>query len=173
MPEFCVSLSEFSGSEICLVDTPGFGGTEKDITIFKMLSNWLIQTYVLTVIRELRHQSLFRKKEGCDLAGVFYFHRISDDWAKFHSDHLGYFQQLYEEELGKVVFTITNWEAVDEDTGRQREKELKGIHLKYALERGASIQRFTNDYRSAIKIISLGMGEDQSKSVVGEPQHNR
>jgi len=96
---------------------------------------------------------------------------ISGHWAKFHSDHLGYFQQLYEEELGKVAFT--NWEAVDEDTGRQREKELKGIHLKYALERGASIQRFTNDYRSAIKIISLGMGEDQSKSVVGEPQHNR
>ena len=155
--EFCVSLPEFVGSEICLVDTPGFDGTEEDFTTFKMLSNWLIQMYVLTVIRELcLKRSLFRKREGRDLAGVFYFHRISDRWSKFHSEYLGYFQQLFEDELGKVVFTITKWDAVDEETGRQREEELRRVHLKYALEGGASIQRFTNNRQSAIKILSLG-----------------
>jgi len=168
MPEFCLSLSEFVGSEICLVDTPGFGGTEEDFTIFKMLSNWLIQTYVLTVIRELRlNQSLFRKKEGRDLAGVFYFHRISDHWAKIHSDHLGYFQQLCEDELGKVIFMITKWGGVDEETGRQREKELRRAHLKYALERGASIQRFTGDRQSAMETLSWMINREPDAPILG------
>ena len=161
IPEFCVSLPEFVGTEICLVDTPGFDGTEKDFTTFKMLSNWLIQMYVLAVIRQLRlNYSLFRAKGSSNLAGVLYFHRISDRWSKFHSEYLGYFQQLCEEELGKVVFTITKWEAVDEETGRRREKELKGVHLKYALERGAFIRRFTNDRQSAIEILSQVIAGD-------------
>ena len=166
MPEFCVSLPRCS--EICLVDTPGFGGIEEDFTIFKMLSNWLIQTYVLTVIRELRlNQSLFRKKEGRDLAGVFYFHRISDPWAKSHSEYLDYFQQLCEDELGKVIFMITKWGGVDEETGRQREKELRRVHLKYALERGASIQRFTGDRQSAIETLSWMINREPDAPILG------
>jgi len=182
IPEYCVSLPEFVGSEICLVDTPGFDGTEEDFTTFKMLSNWLIQMYVLTVSRELRlNQSLFRAKGSRDLAGVFYFHRISDRWSKFHSEYLDYFQQLCEDELGKVIFTITNWEAVDEETGRQQEKELRRVHLKYALDRGASIQRFTNDRQSAIEILSHIIGEDSgapppgfnATNLVRTPSSNR
>ena len=158
MPEFCVSLPEFSESEICLVDTPGFDGTKEDLTTFKMLSNWLIQLYVLTVIRELcPNQSLSRKKESRILAGVLYFHRISDSWSKFHSDYLGYFQQLCEDDLGKVIFTITKWEAVGEKIGRHREAELKRVHLRSLLEHGASIQHFMDDRRSAINILSLQM----------------
>jgi len=41
------TLPEMEDSTICLVDTPGFDDCNRpDYDIFKMLSKWIIQTYV-------------------------------------------------------------------------------------------------------------------------------
>ena len=41
------SIPEILDSDICLVDTPGFDDTNKsDVDIFKMISDWLNDTYV-------------------------------------------------------------------------------------------------------------------------------
>ena len=100
---------------------------------------------------------LNRAREGRNLAGVLYFHRISDRWAKFHAEYLNYFQKLCEGDLDKVIFITTKWHDVDNETGRRREEELKRVHLRNLLEHGASIQRFMNDRQSAINILSLRM----------------
>ena len=100
---------------------------------------------------------LIRVREGRNLAGVLYFHQISDRWAKFHSEYLDYFQELCEGDLDKVIFITTKWHDVDNETGRRREEELKRVHLRNLLEHGASIQGFMNDRQSAINILSLRM----------------
>jgi len=47
--ELRVSLPEFPGTEICFIETPGFDDSEEIyIDIFKMISEWLKQLYVLS-----------------------------------------------------------------------------------------------------------------------------
>jgi predicted GTPase len=41
-------MPEILDCDVCLVDTPGFDDTKKsDVDIFKMISDWLNDTYVL------------------------------------------------------------------------------------------------------------------------------
>ncbi len=55
--EYRISLPEFNGAEICLVDTPGFDNegmvgdmfATRDSRILNMISDWLVRLYVISV----------------------------------------------------------------------------------------------------------------------------
>ena len=62
--------------------------------------------------------------------------------------------KVFEEELGKLVFVTTMWDdvAVNEETGTERERELRE-YLLPVFNRDISIQRFVNNRQSAIEIL--------------------
>ena len=65
--EFRVPLSEFGGSEICLVDTPGFDSDVDGIGTFKEISKWWINVYVLKysgAIVTTNDHALFQEERG-------------------------------------------------------------------------------------------------------------
>jgi len=88
------------------------------------------------------------------LAGLLYFHRISDiRMSGSPLRNLGYFQQLCDNELDRVILTTTMWDEVDEETGTNREKVLQADFWKPLIDRGSSVKRFLNDSTSAFDIL--------------------
>jgi len=162
--EFKVSLPEFGGSEICFIETPGFDDSEEVyIDVFKMVSEWLKQLYVLgyySLNLSSFHPfdpSLLRYNEGRDLTGLLYFHRITDGLSGPYVKNLKDLRQLHEDESDKLIYTTTMWDIVDMTRGLRREDELKEVYLESVLNCGASIERFMNNRQSAIDILSLVM----------------
>ena len=162
--EFKVSLPDVSGSEICLVDTRGFGTEMDGIETFKKITNWWI--YMLVIYSRkysggyFNEPWLFREEGGHELVGLLYFHDIAANlWTGSYGMNLKCFQQLCEEDLTKLIFTTTMWDDVDEDEGTKWEEELKADHLRPILEGGASVQRFLNNRQSAIEILSLRVND--------------
>jgi len=68
--------------------------------------------------------------------------------------------QIFERDLGKLIFVTTMWDdvSVNEEMGTKREGELRK-HLLSTFQRDMSIQRFVNNRRSAIEILK-SMNED-------------
>ncbi|KAF9530972.1 P-loop containing nucleoside triphosphate hydrolase protein [Crepidotus variabilis] len=102
------------GTEVTLVDTPGFDDTNKsDLETLHAISEWLESKY---------------RKDVC-LTGLLYLHRITDNrMAGTPYRNLKMFGKLCggEEEVGrKVVFVSTMWDKIASEKGRAREKELK------------------------------------------------
>ena len=66
--------------------------------------------------------------------------------------------RMFEELCGKntfrnVILTTTMWDEVDEETGEDREGELKSKYWKDMLERGSTTDRFTRTRESAFNLI--------------------
>jgi predicted GTPase len=59
------SIPEILDANVCLVDTPGFDDTNRsDVDIFKKISDWLNDTYVLSTwfLSVLPHEILVTRK---------------------------------------------------------------------------------------------------------------
>ena len=88
------------------------------------------------------------------IAGLLYFHRISDNRVAGSALRgLKYFEELCGEELNVVVFTTTMWDVVLEKTGVEREKELMDKYWKPILDLGSSVKRFRRTQTSAFEVL--------------------
>ena len=100
-----------------------------------------------------------RYKQGAKLAGVLYFHRISDvRMGGISTRNFGLFRKLCGDKVLKNVIIVTNrWEEVDVKVGEKREAELAGddLFFKPVLEKGARMARHRGTAASAKKIIRL------------------
>jgi len=95
-----------------------------------------------------------RYKRRLQLKGLLYFHRISDHRVGgTSSKNLGFFKELFGTELDKVVLTTTMWDDVDEETGIEREEQLRLIYWQSMITQGSSVQRFMGDRESALEIL--------------------
>jgi len=125
-----------------LIDTPGFDDTTRsDTDILNAIATFL--------------ESLYR--DGATLAGVLYFHRISDfRMGGMSTKNFRMFRKLCGEKTLKNVIIVTNmWGQVEPEVGNAREAELKRDELffKYALEKGAQMVRHDNTSSSAQGVI--------------------
>jgi hypothetical protein len=105
-----------------------------------------------------------RYKEGIKLAGVLYFHRISDNrMSGTPVNNFKMFRKLCGDSALRNVVIVTNmWEEVSPRLGEAREAELmaKDIFFKPALKRGAQMARHENTVPSAECIVRLILNND-------------
>jgi hypothetical protein len=89
------------------------------------------------------------------LAGVIYFHRISDErWRRSDTRSFGWLRRICgESTLKNVVLTTNMWENVDSEVGATREGQLAAEFVKPALDKGAQLLRHHNTTQSAHDII--------------------
>jgi len=100
-----------------------------------------------------------RYKRGIKLAGVLYFHRISDvRMSGAPVKNFKMFQKLCGENTLQNVVIVTNmWGGVDRRVGEKREAELKGkdIFFKPVLDKRGQMARHLNTTDSARDILRL------------------
>lgn len=138
------SVPEILDSDICLVDTPGFDSTNKsEGDVLRMISDWLNNTY----------------KRRIPLAGLLYFHRITDDPITEHpisgtpSKDFRLFEKVCGKEFSKIVLTTTMWDEVEPEMGEKRESELQDTYWKSMIERGSTVKRFLFTPSSAFDVL--------------------
>jgi len=94
-------------------------------------------------------------KKRIRLAGLLYFHRISDNrMAGTPLKNLQVFEKLCGESFDRLVLTTTMWSEVDEKVGAERERELKEMYWKSMVERGSPVKRFLSTRESAFEILT-------------------
>ena len=105
-----------------------------------------------------------RYKEGIKLAGILYFHRISDNrMSGTPVKNFKMFRKLCGDSALRNVVIVTNmWEEVSPRIGEAREAELMGkdIFFKPALKKGARMARHKNIAPSAEGIVRLVFDND-------------
>lgn len=107
----------------------------------------------------LSHETLStrRYEHGAKLAGVMYFHRISDfRMTGTSKKNFGMFQKLCGEKCLQNVVIVTNmWGEVDPKVGIAREEELREEFFKSVLDKGARMVRHEGTVPSAEAIVQL------------------
>jgi hypothetical protein len=100
-----------------------------------------------------------RYKEGVTLAGVLYFHRISDfRMGGISTRNFKMFRKLCGDSTLQNVVIVTNmWGEVSTEVGEAREAELirEDIFFKPVLDKGAQMARHENTVPSAERIVRL------------------
>ena len=100
-----------------------------------------------------------RLEPGRKLAGILYFHRISDvTTGGIPSRNFGMFEKLCGEDALQNLVIVTNlWGEVDPQIGDEREAELASsdTFFKPVLDQGAQMARHGNTVDSAEEIIRL------------------
>ncbi|KAF9781312.1 hypothetical protein BJ322DRAFT_269416 [Thelephora terrestris] len=130
------------GRRVTLIDTPGFDDTTRsDTDVLNMIALFLENSY----------------KQGTKLAGVLYFHRISDfRVGGISTRNFKMFRKLCGDSTLHNVLIVTNmWGEVELRTGSDREAELmkEDIFFKPVLDKGAQMDRHLNTAGSAEHII--------------------
>ena len=97
----------------------------------------------------------FRYKRDIKLAGILYFHRITDNRvAGTPLKNLRMFEKLCgKNAFGNIILTTTMWDNIDDATGQEREKELRGLYWKSMIELGSTTVRYRNTRDSACEIL--------------------
>ncbi|KAI6039635.1 P-loop containing nucleoside triphosphate hydrolase protein, partial [Pisolithus marmoratus] len=124
------------GSNVVLVDTPGFDDTSKsDLEILESISEY---------------------KKGTLLSNILYFHRISDNcMARAPLKNLGVFQKLCgAKAMSQVVLVTTMWDEVDEVVGNERLEELKNNYWKLMIAQGSTTYCYLNTLESSSQLLS-------------------
>jgi len=128
------------GHPVVLIDTPGFNDTVMDdADILKSISAFLAMVY-----------------EGkVKLAGVIYFHRVSDErWRGSDTRSIAWLKRICGEATLRNVVIVTNmWGNVTPETGAAREQQLAAEFVKPILDRGAQLHRHHDTTESAHQII--------------------
>jgi len=90
-----------------------------------------------------------------NLAGVIYFHRISDErWRRSDTRSFGWLKRICgEPTLRNVVLATNMWGNVDPGVGADRERQLAAEFVKPALDKGAQLHRHYDTTESAHQII--------------------
>jgi hypothetical protein len=152
---------ERSDLDVLFVDTPGFDDTNKtDVEILNMIADWLKTTYVRCPFDALVDPfnllgALLSYNRNIKLAGILYFHRISDNrMAGTPLKNLRMFEKLCgKNALQNIILTTTMWDEVDERMGSLRENELKAKYWKAMIDQGSKTVRYHNTQESAWEII--------------------
>jgi hypothetical protein len=119
----------------------------------------------------------FRYKRDIKLAGILYFHRITDNRVTGTPlKNLRMFEKLCgKHALGNIILTTTMWDKVDETTGQEREMELKGQYWESMIKLGSTTARYHNTKDSAWEILDTVLRggynrhTDPTKDVKGLP----
>jgi len=146
----CTNTVQLAGAfnldnrRVLLIDTPGFDDTTRsDTDVLKMIAAFLATSY----------------ERGSTLAGVLYFHRISDfRMGGISTRNFNMFRKLCGDNTLKNVVIVTNmWGEVDPSVGEAREAELmrEDIFFKPVLDKDAQMARHANTVPSAEAIIRL------------------
>ncbi|KAF7974367.1 hypothetical protein HWV62_12330 [Athelia sp. TMB] len=77
------------------------------------------------------------------------------------------------EAMPRVVVGTTMWGDVPQQTGEQREEELKGKWWKDMIAQGCHVQRFTDSYDSAWEVIGKLGFTDKNVLVSREIVHDK
>ncbi|KAK2769812.1 hypothetical protein CKAH01_15007 [Colletotrichum kahawae] len=138
-----------------LIDTPGFDDTQRpDAEILNEIANVLAAQYAL----------------GFSLKGVVYVHRITD--IRFSGSNVKTLEIMKrvcgEKALKNVLLVTSRWNEVEEETGADREHQLRDEFWAYMLAHGSCVSRFHGDRPSAISLVSQLLMKD---SVVLRLQH--
>jgi len=104
--------------------------------------------------------SVTRYEKGVRLAGIIYFHRISDErFTGMDGRNFGVFRKLCGEQTLKNVVIMTNmWGKVTPEVGEARERELSTQFFKPAADKGAQFLRHTGTVESAHLVIRAILG---------------
>ncbi|KAF5348461.1 hypothetical protein D9756_009607 [Leucocoprinus leucothites] len=129
------------GDRVVLVDTPGFGDTDRsDMETLMLISNWLVRTY----------------KNNIKLSGIIYLHCITD----YHMAYLSVgILQLFEDLCGdhaaaRVIIVSTMWEEMDANEGNLMEDVLKNGAWRCLIERGSKVDRLNKSKtREAWRVV--------------------
>jgi len=133
---------DLDGHRVVLIDTPGFDDTvTSDTDILTMIADFLANSY----------------DQGQTLAGVLYFHRISDfKMGGTSTRNFKVFRRICGDSTLRNVVVVTNmWGEVQPEVGDAREDELKkdNAFFKPVLENGGKMARHENTISSAENII--------------------
>ena len=96
-----------------------------------------------------------RYEHCCELSGVIYIHRISDErFTGMAGRNFKMFRELCGDSTLRNVVLVTNmWGKVAQEDGEEREEELVTDFFKPVLDKGAQIARYYNTIESAHEII--------------------
>jgi len=135
------------GRRVVLIDTPGFDDTSlSDTDVLNMMASFLANSY----------------EQNKTLAGVLYFHRISDfKMTGISRRNFGMFRKLCGDDALQNVVIVTNmWGEVNAEVGNKREAELmsQDDFFKPVIEKGARMARHQNKANSAKRIIRFILG---------------
>ena len=115
----------------------------------------------------------FRYKREIKLAGILYFHRITDNRVTGTPlKNLHMFEKLCgKHALGNIILTTTMWDKIDETTGQEREMELGGQYWESMIKLGSTTARYHNTKESAWEILDkiLRGGRDQPAVLLQTP----
>ncbi|KAH7138411.1 P-loop containing nucleoside triphosphate hydrolase protein [Dendryphion nanum] len=130
------------GHNILLIDTPGFDDTNAETgTILKRIADWL---------QEYSHEKKL-------LNGLIYCHDITDSrFGGSSVKNLTLFEKLTgQDSMKNVVLLSTKWDGIDQETGEQRDQELKSTpsFWKIMLADGAKALRHNGTKTSAEKVV--------------------
>ncbi|KAI6017868.1 hypothetical protein EDC04DRAFT_3118807, partial [Pisolithus marmoratus] len=127
------------GSNVVLVDTPGFDTRGPCLDALALISNWLNSTY----------------RKSTLLSGVLYFHRISDNcMAGTPLKNPRVFQKLCgTKDMSQVVLVTTMWDEVEDWAGNESLEELKDNIWKPMIARGSTMYRHLNTAESSIQLL--------------------
>ena len=64
------------------------------------------------------------------------------------------FEKLCGNDFKGIVLTTSMWDEEDEQSGSERERELKDVYWRSMIERGSSVKRFLFSRKSAFEILS-------------------
>jgi hypothetical protein len=97
----------------------------------------------------------FRYKRDIKLAGILYFHRITDNRAAGTPlKNLRMFEKLCgKNAFGNIILTTTMWDHIDDETGQLREKELEAQYWESMMKLGSTTVRYHNTMNSAREIL--------------------
>jgi hypothetical protein len=128
-------------TEFCLIDTPGFGNSERDDTdVLRGLTNWL---------------SMY-SSDDITLTGIIYLHRISDVRFRVAAmKNLRLFKKFCgKDSLESVVLATTFWSNVDKQTAL-KEQQLKTEQNFWGglIARGSKLFRQDDGILSGKRII--------------------
>jgi len=147
---------ELEGRRVVLVDTPGFDDTKrKDTDILKTIIDYLANRYATTITYQSRLTIYYSYHSGKKLAGVLYFHRISDvRMSGISRRNFEFFRQLCGDDTLKNVSLVTNmWGDVSRELAEDRESQLRTEYFAPAITAGARLVRHSNTKQSAHNIL--------------------
>ena len=101
-----------------------------------------------------------RYEREVNLAGVIYFHRISDErWRRSDTRSFGWLKRICgESTLRNVVLATNMWGNVHPEMGAAREQQLAAEFVKPALDKGAQLLRHYDTTESTHQIIQAILG---------------
>jgi len=134
------------GRRLVFIETSGIDTGRRDEAIFRLI-HWLPRTDV-------------------SLSGIIYLDQINDP----SSTNPEYYLDRLEKLCGKrweqsVTLVTTMWDKTrDSELAERQEEDLKRIHWKKMIDKGAAVDRFLNTPDSAWKIIDR-LVEDRMKNL--------